>query len=243
MKFDGKSLLMGIGIHDSSASIVPYMKASKRKFLLISTGTWCISMNPFNSTPLTTEELNSDCLNYLSIDKQPIKSSMFFMGHIHDVNAERLTKWFNEEQSSTRDIKIDEKLLKEFLADKEQKRIFFINGVPKEYVDTSVDLSSFENLSRAYHRLVYDLTLITSRYIELIISPNDGVEQFFVSGGFARNEIFVRLLGSFFPDKIVFTSEIENSSALGAALVVSHALGENSNAEIDLNTRRWEPVK
>ena len=115
-------------------------------------------------------------------------------------------------------------------------------GIPEGFIDHSVDLTQFDNLSMAYHRLVYDLTLITAESIKLITSPDDGVEHFYVSGGFARNEIFVRLLGSLFPDKIVFTSEMENSSALGAALVVLHAMEEDNHIEINLNTTRWEPV-
>src|SRR5660397_63106 len=46
---DGKKLQIGIGIHDSSASLAPYFSSSEGKFLLLSTGTWCINMNPFNT--------------------------------------------------------------------------------------------------------------------------------------------------------------------------------------------------
>jgi hypothetical protein len=50
---DGRKTKTGIGIHDSSASLVPYIKNSSGKFILMSTGTWCINMNPFNSEALT----------------------------------------------------------------------------------------------------------------------------------------------------------------------------------------------
>ena len=46
------SVQVGIGIHDSSSSLVPYFMNSQDEFILVSTGTWCISMNPFNSDPL-----------------------------------------------------------------------------------------------------------------------------------------------------------------------------------------------
>ena len=42
------SVPVGIGIHDSSSSLVPYFMNSQDEFILVSTGTWCISMNPFN---------------------------------------------------------------------------------------------------------------------------------------------------------------------------------------------------
>ena len=84
----------GVGIHDSSASLVPYFKATKEQFMLLSTGTWCILMNPFNREPLTTEQLRKDSLCYMSIQQQQVKSSRLFMGHIHDVNVERLNSRF-----------------------------------------------------------------------------------------------------------------------------------------------------
>jgi sugar (pentulose or hexulose) kinase len=34
----------GIGLHDSSAAMIPYLQSFQEPFVLISTGTWCISM-------------------------------------------------------------------------------------------------------------------------------------------------------------------------------------------------------
>ena len=48
---------VGIGLHDSSAALIPYLVNFSMPFVLISTGTWCISMNPFSKTALTAEEL------------------------------------------------------------------------------------------------------------------------------------------------------------------------------------------
>ena len=39
---------VGIGLHDSSAALIPYLVNFTMPFILISTGTWSISMNPFN---------------------------------------------------------------------------------------------------------------------------------------------------------------------------------------------------
>jgi sugar (pentulose or hexulose) kinase len=48
IKIAGKKIMVGIGIHDSSASLAPYFSESTGKFLLVSTGTLSITMNPFN---------------------------------------------------------------------------------------------------------------------------------------------------------------------------------------------------
>ena len=63
-----QTLKIGTGIHDSSAALVPYRLLSDKPFLLISTGTWSISMNPFNNEPLTIHELENDCLEFLQPD-------------------------------------------------------------------------------------------------------------------------------------------------------------------------------
>ena len=47
-----KRIVAGNGLHDSSAALVPYLISFNYPFVLISTGTWCISLNPFNHSPL-----------------------------------------------------------------------------------------------------------------------------------------------------------------------------------------------
>ena len=49
----GKRMLAGTGLHDSSAALIPYLTCFTEPFILISTGTWCITLNPFNNQPLT----------------------------------------------------------------------------------------------------------------------------------------------------------------------------------------------
>ena len=221
----GRELAVGIGIHDSSAALAPYMKGCDDPFLLLSTGTWCINMNPFNHSPLSARQLEKDCLSYLSIDQKPVKSSRFFLGHIHDVNTARLSHFFGVGEDCYKQVKINTKLLKRYMSDEPGKRLFFQREIPADYVDGSVDLSQFSDFGEAYHRLIYDLTLLNAESIDLIVIPGDGVKQFYVSGGFARNEVFMRLLASLYPDKEVFTTEVDNASAAGAALVIWDVMG------------------
>jgi sugar (pentulose or hexulose) kinase len=113
--------------------------------------------------------------------------------------------------------------------------------MPEDFIDSSIDLSQFSTFEEAYTRFMYDLTLLCADSIRLIIPENDDVKKIFISGGFARNEIFVRLLGDFFPEKNVFTSEVDNSSAMGAALVIWDAMNNGSNPKIDLGLTAWSP--
>lgn len=78
-----RELQVGTGLHDSSAALIPYLEIFKEPFLLLSTGTWCISLNPFNAEPLTDAELEQDCLCYLTREGRPVKAARFFGGHRH----------------------------------------------------------------------------------------------------------------------------------------------------------------
>ena len=69
--FPGNNYAVGAGFHDSSAALVPYLVNFHEPFILLSTGTWCISLNPFNSSPLTADELENDCLCYLQYEGKP----------------------------------------------------------------------------------------------------------------------------------------------------------------------------
>jgi sugar (pentulose or hexulose) kinase len=242
VQISGREVAVGPGIHDSSASLAPYLLADVGEFILISTGTWCINMNPFNHQPLTQHELENDCLCYLSVDEKPVKSSRFFMGHIHDVNVSRLTSHFRVDSSAFKSVDFNPGLLKKFLEDTGEGASFFKEGVPSGYVDDQIDLNRFKNFDEAYHRLVFDLTRLNAASIKLVMDKNDGVQKIFISGGFARNEIFVRSMTAFFPGKTIFTSQVDNATALGAALVINDVLPQKERVDINLNQRKWESL-
>jgi sugar (pentulose or hexulose) kinase len=80
------------GLHDSSAALIPYLASFEEPFVLISTGTWCISLNPFNTEPLTASELAQDCLCYLTYEGRPVKAARFFGGNEHEEFIKKLAK-------------------------------------------------------------------------------------------------------------------------------------------------------
>jgi hypothetical protein len=193
-------------------------------------------MNPFNNEPLTAEQLKRDCLTYLSVQQKPVKSSRLFMGHIHDVNVARMSDFFKVEVDAYKSVDFHPHFMSDALNCNEKK--FFRNGVPKQYVDRAVDLSQFPNFEAAYHRFIFDLTDECIQSMRLIMPSNDNVKAIIVSGGFARNEIFIRYLAAKFPDKAVYTSEIDNSSALGAAMVMGILPSDEAGSSFRLKMNR-----
>ncbi len=230
----GKKVKAGIGIHDSSSSLVPYFSASKGKFLLISTGTWCINMNPFNKEILTAEQLDHDCLCYMSITKQPVKSSRLFLGHLHETAVKSLTEHFKKSPDFYKTIKTDQKLLEIFKKKCGEKRFFFENIPYSRELKGKYDFFAFKTFEEGYHQLMVELAELTIESIDLIIPSEDDTENMYITGGFSNNQLFLRLVSEAYPSKNVYTSEIANATALGAALVVMSSMDPDRKPSLNL---------
>lgn len=228
---------VGIGIHDSSSSLVPYFMYSDETFILVSTGTWCISMNPFNASPLTADQLDKDCLAYMSIQQKPVKSSRLFLGRIHDVNVMHLNQLFETPDSYYKTVAMDEHILSSLKRKNRGKRVFFHKGIPEDLVDQSVDKDSFSSFGEAYHQLIIDLVDLTAESIGLILDREDSTKNMYISGGFSKNPIFLDAMASRFPDKQVYTSEVANATSLGAAMVLWKGIDPAFVPAIDLGLR------
>ena len=233
---EGKKLRVGIGIHDSSSSLAPYFTGSIGKFILISTGTWCINMNPFNTEKLTAEQLDKDCLCYMSITRQPVKSSRLFLGYLHETALKSINEHFRKPENYYKKIKVDEKL-SAFLKTKfDGKKVFFQTGPDARDLKEYIDMYEFNTYEEAYHQLMNELGELITESVNLVIPANDDIENIYITGGFSKNDLFLNLISRAYPSKSVYTSEIANGSALGAALVVS---GSKSSLNLGLTRCRF----
>ncbi|MFT4033466.1 MAG: FGGY family carbohydrate kinase [Siphonobacter sp.] len=219
-----KSIQVGIGIHDSSAALVPYLRAfGNEPFLLISTGTWCITMNPFSEEPLTINELRQDSLCYLTYQGDPVKASRLFAGNEHERTIKHLADYFGTELDYYKRVSYDESILLSL-------RSRFKQSSPEEaklggLLDSAFserNLNDFANYEEAYHQFMLDVMAQQIASVRLA-KGNTHIRRIFVDGGFSRNDIYLRLLAMAFPECEVMASEIAQASALGAALVIEDA--------------------
>ncbi len=220
VSINGKTIEFGIGVHDSSASLVPYLKESTEPFILCSTGTWVVIMNPFNTEPLTIDQLQNGCLCYLSTEMKQVKSSLLFLGYVHDVNVERINQHFNVGKDAYKKVQLKSDFLNGQAGDFSDRRVFFAGGFPSNHVDETVDISQFASFDEAYYRLMTDLTRITWEALQRVIPKDDQTRTLYISGGFNRNEIFTQLLARWLPGKEIVASEVKNATALGAAMLM-----------------------
>lgn len=195
----------GIGLHDSSAALIPYLLSFKEPFVLISTGTWCISLNPFNSSPLSADELNSDCLCYLQYNTKPVKASRLFAGHYHEQQLNRITAYYGTPASKYQEMAFERN---------------YLNLLNDEQSFSDIEMDNCSSDREAYHRLIADIIHQQKRSTELIIKGSE-VKRIFVDGGFSKNPIYMNLLANVFPEMEIFAASMAQATALGSALVIS----------------------
>ncbi len=214
-------LKIGAGLHDSSAALIPYLTSFQEPFLLISTGTWCISMNPFNHAPLTDFELENDCLCYMSYQRKPVKAARLFAGYEHEEQTKRIAKHFNLPSDFYKNIDFDAKTI-DLLRGRNRE---IIRGFTSATVRTASlfeqrDLNNLETVEIAYHQLILDLMAQQVASTRLVLNDKTPVKRIFVDGGFSKNPIYMNLLARQFPDIEVFAASVAQATAIGAALAI-----------------------
>lgn len=216
--FLGSEFKVGIGLHDSSSALIPYLLNFHEPFILISTGTWCISLNPFNDSPLTEEELQKDCLFYLSYTGSPVKASRLFAGYEHEAQSKRIADHFNVSPAKFKSLRVDWDIIADL-----QK-----NAVPTDLAAFSkVDLATYSNYTTAYHALILFLVQAQLQSTGLVMTGNS-VKRIFVDGGFSRNDIYMNLLARSFPEIEVYAASMAQATAIGAALVIHGHWNKNA---------------
>lgn len=219
VNISGKEYAVGIGLHDSSAALIPFFTSFHEPFVLISTGTWCVTLNPFNDVPLTSKELKSDCLCYISYKGKPVKASRLFAGNEHEQQSARIAAHFNTAPDFYKEVTHNSVTLAKL--QKASKDNGFVadwdNLATSEFANR--DLSSFIDADEAYHQLMIDIVNLQAVSTNMVVKGT-GVKRIFVDGGFSKNVIYMQLLAAAFPDMEVFAASVAQATSIGAALAI-----------------------
>lgn len=229
INMEGQSLSCGIGLHDSSSALIPYLRCFNNPFVLVSTGTWSISLNPFDHVPLVDEELEKDCLCYLQYTGKPVKASRLFLGNAHEKGSERIAAHFAIPADFYKTIQFDQGL---FALAKE--RMLANNYSSFE----AVELMEVGSPDLAYNILIAVLVKKQIESIDLILKHQDA-ENIFVDGGFSKNHVFMNMLASHYQDKKLYAAEVAQATALGAALSIHDAWNPNPIGEDLINLKLY----
>lgn len=212
-------IAVGGGLHDSSSSIIPYIINFTESFVLLSTGTWSISLNPFNNNPLTFEELQHDCLCYLHYKQKPVKAARLFSGNEHEVQAKKIALHFALPFDTFKEVIYDKAIVARLQEKGNKPSKNDSHEIVRESLFEKRNLEDFETYEMAYHQLMLDIVRQQILSTRLVIH-NSPVKKLFVDGGFSKNSIFMNLLAENFPDMEVYAASMAQASALGAALAI-----------------------
>jgi len=220
MVYQNKNIKIGVGIHDSSAALLPYLFSEKKPFLLVSTGTWSISLNPFNNQKLSEKDIQNNCLNYMLMDGDRVKATRFFMGNEYKLQVKKISEFFGKAYGYHRSVQFDSKLYLKLMKSNEDKFYFEGIRVRKNSVKKT-DFKQFESFDEAYHQLMIELIRLQETTLKKAIG-NTRIKKVYIDGGFTDNDIFVKLMGHIFQEYKVRTTKSPLGSALGAAMVISN---------------------
>lgn len=240
--FPGSTYAVGIGLHDSSAALIPYLVNFKEPFILLSTGTWCISLNPFNEKPLTKMELKNDCLCYVSYEGKPVKASRLFTGYDHEQQVQRLSKHFNVPIDKYKSVAFDAVIVKKLLQKVKLKNEADVESkVVKSSLFNQRQLDDFSTYEEAYHQLILDIIDQQHFSTELVLQGSSS-KQLFVDGGFSKNPVYMILLASYFPNLGVFAASVAQATSLGTALALHKAWNNNPLPADMIHLKHYSPI-
>ncbi|MBY0537677.1 MAG: carbohydrate kinase [Chitinophagaceae bacterium] len=231
--FEREEMKIGVGLHDSSAALIPYLFSFQTPFVLISTGTWSISLNPFNRTVLKKEELKQDVLAYLSFDGNAVKAARLFLGAAHEEQLSHINTHFKRGANDYQSINFNANYLNNL------KSCFGEDS--KELLEASsglhlIDWRACNSFEEAYHQLLFNLVELQKKSTDLVLH-NSPVDCIFVDGGFSHNQLFMQFLKRQYPEKSVYAATVAQASALGAALVLHQHWNQEAIPEHLIETK------
>lgn len=232
------AIAVGVGLHDSSAAVIPYLNSFTDPFVIVSTGTWTVSLNPFNQDKPTAAELASGCLSYLTYEGNPVKTSMNFAGNDHDTQVSRIAEFFRVSAAYFRTLEYD------------VKWIHYTDGMNPDQPETlgspttpcifhTRDLGSFESAEHAYHQLIVDI-INRQRIATGMVLTGKPVGNMYVDGGFCQNKIYMQLLADAFPAMKVYATSMVQGTALGAALAIHEYWNDEAVPASLIRLKAWE---
>ena len=155
-------------------------------------------------------------------EKQQVKSSMQFLGRIHEVYIKALSDYFKVDINTHIDLVLNTTLCKTLID--QDARVFLSEGIDTDFEAHPELLQKFQSYETAYFQLIYEISKKVIQAIDLISDENAVLKDVHISGGFNRNKIFIKFLELLKPSITIKISDCKNESALGAALLMKDYL-------------------
>jgi sugar (pentulose or hexulose) kinase len=229
--------LVTMGIHDSNASLLPYLVKTEEEFVLNSTGTWCVIMHPSKKVSFREEELGKPVFFNQDVFSRPVKTALVMGGLEFEVWSEILKDINDKEGYPDFNPALYRKLFwgnSRFILpsvqkgtgqfpDSDPRAVEGGRNYPLETIRSGGDIPPFfGEYTAAFAALNISLAIQTKIALERA-GTVDGT-TIFVEGGFRKNPDYNTLLSALFPKSKVYLTNLSEATAFGAALLAKAAL-------------------
>jgi sugar (pentulose or hexulose) kinase len=212
----GKKLMIGTGIHDSSSALLPYLTSVKKSFILISTGTWCVSLNPFSLDKLTAKDIANGCLYYMTTEGSPVLAHRLFLGFEFELQVNKLAMVYQTTLRKIQKIKYDQDIVKALQNNDKRYFQFAHLGMAEQTIQ---NLPKDFDLKTAYHQLMGELVERQLISIKSILK-NAPIKKIIIDGGFAKNNLYLKMLAGKCKPMVIYANRTPAGSALGAGIAL-----------------------
>ena len=238
------STLVAMGIHDSNASLLPYLaKDYGTEFIVNSTGTWCVLMHPQEHFGFSPDEIGKVVFFNRSAYNMPVKTAIFLGGKEYEV----WTGLFKTdvasgagrgaEPDSRKDAALYAAILRErsafILPEIVPGSGQFPGSIPQAVEDgIRYHLQGIEaGAARpaflgdpAKAKAVLNLSLALQTIVALERAGLADGQNIFTEGGFRNNHEYNAILAAALPRNSVFLTDMDEATSFGAALTALAAL-------------------
>ncbi len=233
------------GAHDSNASLVPYLAQAEKEFLLNSTGTWCVAMHPSREIFFKEEELGKPVFYNLSVQNQPIKTTILMGGREIDHYVQLLQKIHNTKEWPVHRMELYQEVLRE-------KDVFVSPGVVpgtgvfphakpgiweggrwyglEEIERGEVLPPIFKQFDKAFAAVTCSVALQTE--VALRMTGVTKGSPIYIEGGFRKNTGYTALLSALFPENSITLTSMKEATSFGAAMLGKSAIEQISLAKM-----------
>ena len=208
-KYKKHEFQVGAGIHDSSASLLPYIQCADEKFILMSTGTWVVVFFPFEDE----HQKIAHPLKYLQVDSKQTQAVRLLIGKEYEYQLEKISQKFEVETSSLHVLPLEKSRLEQ----SQKGSCFEFKYLDNDKYKDKVELSSAE---QAIHQLNFELCEKLVQAMKIDTKSNMTI---YIEGGFTKNKFFLASLQNHLPKVKIFTASQALGTALGAALVLEES--------------------
>ena len=241
------------GIHDSNSSMLPYIITSESDFTLNSTGTWCVLMHRSKNTDISENELGKTIFYNFDAFGKPVKTAVFMGGREYEVYSRLIESVHQRQGMPEFSLEVYQRVIRECdfvfvpsvevgvgILPESQPAVYY-KGKRYPLADIQrpeVAQEVFEDYELSFAALNCSLAAQSKVAIDYANSAN--TTQLFVEGGFRRNSAYCQLLADLFPAAAIFTTNLEEATAIGAGIIAKAAL-QNSDpycARDDINIEK-----